>query len=105
MRLEQEIARIIGVLGHPHFEMFKKPILDKVLFAQSSFQPRLKYSKSKKLVPLIIYVFLTLRDFNVNKSDLIQVPEILYEEFNCFFYQLKNYVVSYYQGENYVWKY
>ncbi len=99
---EQEIARIIEELGHPHFEMFKKPILVKVLFVQSSFQQKSKYSKVEKLVPLIIYVFLTLRDFKVNKSDLIQVSEIYYKEFNCFFYQLKNYMVSYYHGDNYV---
>jgi hypothetical protein len=102
IRAEQEIARIIEVLGHPHFEMFKKPILDKVLFVQSSFQQRSKYSKVEKLVPLVIYIFLTLRDFKVNKSDLIQVSEIFYEEFNCFFYQLKNYMLNYYYGDNFV---
>jgi len=102
IRTEQEIARIIEVLGHPHFEMFKKPILDKVLFVQSSFQQKSKYSKVEKLTPLVIYVFLTLHDFKVNKSDLIQVSEIFYVEFNCFFYQLKKYMINYNQCDNYV---
>lgn len=98
----QEITKILDTLGHPHLEMFKKPILEKVLLVQPSFQQRSKYSKTKKLVPLIIYTFLTLRDFRINKSDLIQVSGIFYGELYWFFYQLRNYILNNYRRYNYV---
>jgi hypothetical protein len=101
-KVEQEVLKVLTGLRNPLICKFKKPIVDKVMLIRYTIHEKSNYSKVEKLVPLVIYVFLTLRNFKVNKSDLVQVSEIYYKEFNCFFYQLKNYMVSYYQGDNYV---
>ena len=99
---EQEVSRVLVGLGNPLIGKFKQPMVDKVILIHYAIQEKSKYSKVEKLIPLVIYVFLTLRDFKVNKSDLIQVSDIFYKEFNCFFYQLKNYMINYCQCDNYV---
>ena len=100
-KVGKEISRILVELGNPLFGKFKQSIITKVILVRHSFHKRSKYNKPEKLIPLIIYVFLTLNDFKVNKSDLIQVSEIFYVEFNCFFYQLKKYMINYYRCDNY----
>lgn len=101
-KLEYEISKVLGGLGNPFFNRFTQPMVDKVLFIHNSILTRSKYFCVNKLVSLVIYVFLTLRDVKVNKLDLIRVSEIFYQEFNCFFRQLKDYLLKYYQGDNYV---
>jgi len=101
-KVGQEISKVLVGLRNPLVGRFKQPMVDKVLLLQYAIHEKSKYSRVEKLIPLVIYVFLTLRDFKVNKSDLIQVSEIFYEEFNCFFYQLKKYMINYYQCDNYV---
>jgi len=102
IRIEREVSEVLVSLGNPLVGRFNNPIADKVMLIHYAIDKKSKYSKVEKLTPLIIYIFLTLRDFPVNKSDLIQVSKIFYEEFNCFFYQFKNYLLNYYQRDDYV---
>lgn len=102
IKVGKEISKILGRLGNPLTGKFEQPIVDKVILIHYAFHEKSKYSRPEKLIPLIIYVFLTLRDIKVNKSDLIQVSEIFYVEFNCFFYQHKKYMINNYQCDNYV---
>lgn len=99
---EQEISRVLGDLGALLADRFTQAIMEKVLLIQFAIHTKSKYFRVKKLVPLIIYVFLTLRDVRINKSDLIRVSEIFNREFNCFFHQLRNYMLIRYGGDNYV---
>jgi len=101
-KVEKEISKVLVGLGNPLVGRFKQPMVDKVILIRYAIHEKSKYRKVEKLTPLVIYVFLTLRDFKVNKSDLIQVSDIFYKEFNCFFYQLKNYMINYCQCDNYV---
>ncbi|MHA2336147.1 MAG: hypothetical protein ACXACX_02540 [Candidatus Hodarchaeales archaeon] len=98
---EHEVSRILEALGNPYFETYIKPILGKVHLIQSSFQSHPKYSKVEKLVPLVIYTFLTLRGFRIGKSVLIQMSDLLTKEFYWFFHQLKYYILNYWQRGKY----
>ncbi len=102
IQMEQEISKVLVGLGTLSIDRFKRPMVDKVMLIHCTVHTKSKFFCVKKLVPLVIYVFLTLRHFTVNKSDLIQVSEIFYEEFNCFFRQLKHYMLKYNQCGNYV---
>ena len=101
-KIGQEISEVLVGLRNPLIGKFREAMVDKVILVHYGIHEKSKYNKVEKLIPLIIYVFLTLRDIKINKSDLIEVSEIFYEEFTCFFYQLKNYMINYSQCDNYV---
>jgi hypothetical protein len=93
---EQEVSIILGSLGRPRNELYKRPILDKVFAIRSSFHQKSKYCKIKKLVPLVIYTFLALQGFRVNISDILRFSGISYEELKWFFYQIKRHLITKY---------
>ena len=101
-KVEQEVSKVLVGLGNPLAEGFKHFIVDKVMRIHYNVHTKSKFFRVKKLVPLVIYVFLTLYDFIVSKSDLARVSDIFYEELNCFFRQLNNYLIKYHQCGNYV---
>lgn len=101
IRTLQEVSNILDRLNNPKFDRFRQSILEKVLLIQSSIRHSSKFRRVEKLTPLVIYIFLTLQDFNINKSDLIAVSEIFNNEFLCFIYQFRNYINDYFQcGKN-----
>ena len=101
-KVEREISEVLGGLRSPVAKGFEQFIVIKVMRIHNSVHTNSKFFRVKKLVPLVIYVFLTLLGFSVSKSDLARVSAIFYEELNCFFRQLRNYLIKYHQCGNYV---
>ena len=81
-KVEQELSKVLAGLRNLHVDRFTQPMVDKVILIHFAIHEKSKYSKVETLVPLVIYVFLTLHEYKVNKSDLIQVSNIFYEEFS-----------------------
>ncbi len=91
-KAEWEILRLLYGLDIPQLEGLVEPILEKTISIHNLIRQNSKYYIINKLSPLIIYTFLTLRDFRVDKHKLICISNISKSEFYNFFYQLNYYI-------------
>ena len=90
--VEREISRVLYNLGLPQLDEARKPIVNKVIRVQHWLRESSKYNTIGKLTPLIIYIYLTLHNFKINKSNLILVSRISNSELHNFLYQLNYYI-------------
>ncbi|KKK41243.1 MAG: hypothetical protein Lokiarch_44540 [Candidatus Lokiarchaeum sp. GC14_75] len=90
--VEKKISRVLYDLGFPQLDEVREPIVDKFIRVQHWLRESSKYSTIGRLTPIIIYIYLTLHNFKIDKSKLISVSSISHSEFYNFFYQLNYYI-------------
>ncbi len=78
----------------------KEPILEKVLAIHPFIHKESSYRKAEKLVPIIIYLELRLRNQAFDRSLLIKVSNISHLEFTNFFTQLKRFIKKNWHDRN-----
>ena len=88
----REISRVLYDLGFPQLDEVRDPIVDKFIRVQHWLRESSKYNTIGKLTPIIIYIYLTLHNFRIDKSKLITVSSISHSEFYHFFDQLNYYI-------------
>ncbi len=85
-----EIERLIGImkLSQEHNEI----ILKKVMSLRGVFSKGFKFRETEKLVPLSIYLYLTLNHVKVDSKLLVKRSGISSREFNSFMVQMKRHL-------------
>ena len=93
IEVEKEISRILGKLGLAKTgNGLKEPILEKILAIHLSIHKESSYYKAGKLVPIIIYLELRLRNQAFDKNLLIKISNISHVELINFIAQLKRFI-------------
>ena len=92
VNVESEISKVLYDLGFPQLDEVRDSIVDKFVRVQHCLRESPKYSTIEKLTPIIIYIYLTLHNFRIDKSKLITVSSISHSEFYHFFDQLNYYI-------------
>ena len=90
--VEKKISRVLYDLGIPQVEGLVEPIFEKIISIRNLIRQSSKYNTIGKLTPIIIYIYLTLHNFKIDKLKLITVSSISHSEFYNFFYQLNYYI-------------
>ena len=72
----------------------KEPILEKVLAIHPFIHKESSYRKAEKLVPIIMYLELRLRNQAFDKSLLIKVSNISHVELINFITRLKHFLIK-----------
>lgn len=90
-----EISRIFDYLDLTDYNNIKHMILEKFKEIRSKLRPGLKYRNTDKLVSIITYFCLKLRNVSINSYDLIEVSKISKKEFNDFNLQIQRYLPEY----------
>jgi hypothetical protein len=90
-----EISRIFNCLDLTDYNNIKNMILEKFKVIRVKLRPGLKYRNTDKLVSVIIYFCLKLRNVSINSYELIEVSKITKKEFNDFILQIQRYLPEY----------
>lgn len=91
-KVKKKISRVLYDLGISQLDEVREPIVDKFIRVQHWLRESSKYSVIGKLTPIIIYIYLTIHNFRIDKLKLIIVSSISHSEFYNFFYQLNYYI-------------
>ena len=88
-----EISRIFTALNLP--ENLKDLVLQKFKALYKSLEPGTKYRTPEKLVPIVIYFCLKLRNVSIKESKLLEVSKISKRDFNAFKLQILEFFPQY----------
>ena len=91
-KTEWEISKLLYGLGIPQLEGLVEPIREKIISIHNLIRQSSKYNTIGKLTPIIIYIYLTLQNYRIDKFKLITASRISHSEFYNFFYQLNYYI-------------
>ncbi|KKM84326.1 hypothetical protein LCGC14_1300280 [marine sediment metagenome] len=91
-KVKKKISRVLYDLGISQLDEVREPIVDKFIRVQHWLRESSKYNTLGKLTPIIIYIYLTLQNYRIDKLKLITVSSISHSEFYNFFYQLNYYI-------------
>ncbi|MFX0040158.1 MAG: hypothetical protein ACFFAB_12535, partial [Candidatus Heimdallarchaeota archaeon] len=94
-RAEVEISRIFSELNLSEYSSLKEMVLDKFKEVRPKLRKGVKYRNTDKLVSIISYFCLKLRNVSVNAIELINASKITKKEFNDFCYQIRRYLPEY----------
>ncbi|KKL17307.1 hypothetical protein LCGC14_2486860, partial [marine sediment metagenome] len=90
-----EISRIFTNLGLNDYDVIKEMVFQKFKFTRGRFRSGSKYRNVRKLVAVVTYLCLKLRNVSINPSELIGVSGIIRKEFNDFMLQIRQYLPEY----------
>ncbi|MFX0021517.1 MAG: hypothetical protein ACFE9S_04275 [Candidatus Hermodarchaeota archaeon] len=90
-----EISRIFSELNLSEFESLKKMVLNKFKEIRPKLRKGVKFRNTDKLVSIIIYFCLKLRNISINVIDLINASKITKKEFNDFCLQVRKFIPEY----------
>jgi len=90
-----EIARIFNYLDLNGYDAIKEMVLDKFKKIRAKIRPGSKYRNIEKLVSVIIYFCLKLRNVSINPYELIEISKISKKDFNDFILQLQRFLPEY----------
>ncbi|MFX0005445.1 MAG: TFIIB-type zinc ribbon-containing protein [Promethearchaeota archaeon] len=94
-RADLEISRIFSELNLSEFDTLKKMVLSKFKEIRSKLRKGVKFRNTDKLVSIIIYFCLKLRNISINAIELINVSKITKKEFNDFCLQVRKFIPEY----------
>ncbi|MFX1364518.1 MAG: hypothetical protein ACFFCE_19450 [Promethearchaeota archaeon] len=94
-----EINRLFGALNLSEYIDIKEMVLEKFKRVHSEIRTGSKYRNIEKLVSILIYICLKLRNVSINLNKLIDSAKITRKEFNDFILQLRRYLPEY-DGRN-----
>ena len=95
-KLEWEFSKVLCGLGLPQSDKVRDSMVAKWFQIHHILGENSKCNTVERLTPIIIYIYLTLQNFKINKSNLISVSLISHSEFYNFLYQLNCYVCRLY---------
>ncbi|NVM34510.1 MAG: hypothetical protein HWN81_02870 [Candidatus Lokiarchaeota archaeon] len=90
-----EISRIFGCLNLMGYDGDREFIVDKFRKVFPEIRPGSKYRNIEKLVTIIIYFCLKLRNVSINPYELIEVSKISKKDFNDFNLQIRKFLPEY----------
>lgn len=94
-----EINRLFGALNLSEYLDIKEMVFKKFRKVHSEIRSGSKYRNIEKLVSIIIYICLKLRNISIKPYELIDFSKITKKEFNDFFLQLRRFLPEY-EGRN-----
>ncbi len=94
-RADLEVSRIFSELNLSEFESLKKMVLNKFKEIRPKLRKGVKFRNTDKLVSIIIYFCLKLRNIAVNAIELINASKISKKEFNDFCLQVRKFLPEY----------
>ncbi|MDX1798702.1 MAG: hypothetical protein R3255_08640 [Candidatus Lokiarchaeia archaeon] len=94
-RADLEISRIFSELNLSEFDTLKKMVLSKFKEIRPKLRKGVKFRNTDKLVSIIIYFCLKLRNISVNVIELINASKITKKEFNDFCLQVRKFIPEY----------
>ncbi|KKK97631.1 hypothetical protein LCGC14_2650830, partial [marine sediment metagenome] len=83
-------------LGFPRSDKIRDSMVAKCFQIHHILRENSKCNTVESLTPIIIYIYLTLQNFRINKSNLISVSLISHSELYNFLYQLNNHICRFY---------
>jgi transcription initiation factor TFIIIB Brf1 subunit/transcription initiation factor TFIIB len=92
---EVEISRIFSELNLSEFESLKMMVLNKFKEVRPKLRKGVKFRNTDKLVSIIIYFCLKLRNISIKAIDLINASKITKKEFNDFCLQVRKFIPEY----------
>ncbi|KKM27824.1 hypothetical protein LCGC14_1570840 [marine sediment metagenome] len=95
-KLEWKFSKVLCGLGLPQSDKVRDSMVAKCFRIHHILRESSKYNTVERLTPIIIYIYLTLQNFRINKSDLISVSRISHSELYNFLYQLNNHLCRFY---------
>jgi len=90
-----EISRIFNCLDLTNYNTIKEIVFNKFKEIRPQLRKGVKYRNTEKLVSIISYFCLKLRNVSINAYDLIEASEITKKEFNDFCLQVRRYMPEY----------
>ena len=94
-RANVEISRIFSKLNLSDYDSIKHMVLEKFKEIRGKLRKGVKYRNTEKLVSIISYFCLKLRNVSVNATELIDITKITKKEFNDFCYQVRIFLPNY----------
>jgi hypothetical protein len=94
-KAKTEISNIFSRLNLSDYSPIKEMAFGKFKEIRPQLRKGVKYRNTEKLVSIISYFCLKLRNVSINVYDLIDVSEITKKEFNDFCYQVRRYMPEY----------
>jgi hypothetical protein len=94
-RAKTEISNTFSRLKLTDYKPIKEMVFDKFKEIRPQLRKGVKYRNTEKLVSIISYFCLKLRNVSINAYDLIDASEITKKEFNDFCYQVRRYMPEY----------
>ncbi|MFX1377909.1 MAG: hypothetical protein ACFFA4_02350 [Promethearchaeota archaeon] len=90
-----EISRILNCLDLTDYDTIKEMALEKFKEIRTKLRPGLKYRNTDKLVSIVIYFCLKLRNVSISPFELIEVSKITKKEFKDFNLQIQRFLPQY----------
>jgi len=90
-----EISRLFSSLDLSDYHDVKKMVFEKFVDVREKLRQGTKYRNVSKLVAVITYMCLKLRNIPVNGIDIVERSEIEKKEFNDFILQVRKYIPEY----------
>ncbi|MFW9820711.1 MAG: hypothetical protein ACFFE5_13970, partial [Candidatus Thorarchaeota archaeon] len=94
-KADLEISRIFSELNLSEFDTLKKMVLNKFKEIRRKLRKGVKFRNTDKLVSIIIYFCLKLRNISINAIELINASKITRKEFNDFCLQVRRFIPEY----------
>ncbi|KKN45213.1 hypothetical protein LCGC14_0685400 [marine sediment metagenome] len=95
-KLGWEFSRVLSGLGFPQSDKVRDSMVAKCLQIHHILRESPKYNTVERLTLIIIYIYLTLQNFRINKSNLISVSLISHSELYNFLNRLNNHICRFY---------
>ena len=92
---EIEISKISSCLKIESYDDMKAMFFHKFKDIWTNLEPRGKYKNVEKLVPLIIYFCLKMRNISISRAQIIKESAISKKEFNDFYQQVQKFIPEY----------
>ncbi|UCC20600.1 MAG: hypothetical protein JSV62_04750 [Promethearchaeota archaeon] len=94
-RAKAEISNVFSKLNLSEFNSIKDMVLEKFKEIRPQLRKGTKFRNTEKLVGIISYFCLKLRNVSINIIDLIEASDITRKEFNNFCLQVRRYLPHY----------
>jgi hypothetical protein len=94
-RARFQISELFSRLNLSEYFSVKEMVLTKFKEIRPQIRPGLKYRNVEKLVAILTYMCLKIRNISVNPYELIEVSEITKTEFNNFILQIRRKIPEY----------
>jgi len=94
-KAEEEISRICANLKLESYNAVKEMILLKFKEVWIQLRPNGKYRNVEKLVPIITFFCLKIRNISISRSQIIKESAITKKEFNDFYQQIERFIPEY----------
>jgi transcription initiation factor TFIIIB Brf1 subunit/transcription initiation factor TFIIB len=94
-KAKAEIDRVFSNLQLNEYESLKKMVFEKFKYVRNKLRKGVKYRNTDKLVSIITYFCIKIRNIAVNGNALITASKITKKEFNDFCLQIKRYIPEY----------